>query len=123
MTAMEIGIGTNRRTGGHPAEHGNIEQLRSRRLPEQANAPRLMRVDLDKPGFGERQHMLARHAARGKTKSLADFSEAWGLTVFGDAFADKSQNGGTAGSQVCHGVHLYSCGIFLTSTASRPKPT
>ncbi len=42
--------------------------------------------------------MLARHAAGGETERLADLGEARGLTVFGDAFADEGQDGGTAGS-------------------------
>ncbi|MNX58055.1 hypothetical protein D3C86_888840 [compost metagenome] len=119
---MDFGIGTDRRTGRHPAEYRDVQQFGARRLPEQTNAPGLMRVDLDKPGFGERQHMLARHAAGGETERLADFSEARGLTVFGDALADEGQDGGTAGSKSRHGVHLYSFGVFLARTANQLNP-
>ncbi|MCY1247793.1 hypothetical protein D9M72_611560 [compost metagenome] len=77
-----------------------------------------MRVDLDKPGFGQRQHMLARHAAGGETERLADLGEARRLTVLGDAIADEGQDGGTAGSQSRHGVHLYSFGFFLARTVN-----
>ena len=60
--------------------------------------------------------MLARHTAGGETERLADFSEARRLTVLGDAIADEGQDGGTAGSQSCHRVHLYSFGFCLART-------
>jgi hypothetical protein len=62
--------------------------------------------------------MLARHTAGGETERLADFSEARRLTVLGDAISDKGQDGGTAGSQSRHGVHLYSFGFFLARAVS-----
>ncbi|MNQ39476.1 hypothetical protein D3C85_530860 [compost metagenome] len=117
---MDLRIDPDGRTGRHPTKHRDVQQLGTRRLPEQANAPGLIRVDLDKPGFGQRQHMLARHAAGGETERLADFSEARRLTVLGDAIADKGQDGGTAGSQSRHGVHLYSFGFFLARAVSHP---
>jgi hypothetical protein len=98
QAAVHLGIGTDRRPRRHPAEDRNVQQLGARRLPEQTNASGLMRIDFDKTGFGQRQHMLARHAAGGETKGLADFSEARGLTVLRDSITDKRQDGSTAGS-------------------------
>ncbi|MNR31982.1 hypothetical protein D3C85_1495290 [compost metagenome] len=95
---MHLGIGPYRRTGRDPTEDRDVQQLRARWLPEQTNAPGLIRIDLDKTSLGQRQHMLARHASGGKAERLADFSEARRLTLFGDALADKGQDGGTAGS-------------------------
>jgi hypothetical protein len=95
---VNLGIGTDRRTRRHSTEYRNVQQLGPRRLSEQTNAPGLMRIDLDKTGLGQRQHMLARHATGGETERLADFSEARGLALLGDSIADKGQDGGTAGS-------------------------
>ncbi|KWV89812.1 hypothetical protein PFLmoz3_00557 [Pseudomonas fluorescens] len=118
QAAVHLGIGANRPTGRHTTEHRYIQPLGTRRLIEQANATGLVGVDLDKPSFGQRHHMLAGDAARGEAERLGDLGEAGRLALLRDALANEGQDGDAAGSQVCHGVHLYSCGKFLTITVS-----
>jgi len=116
---VHLGIGADGQTCGNTTKHRHIQPFRACRLVEQANAPGLVGVDLDKTGVGQRQHMLARHAARGKTERLGDLGEARRLALLRDTVADEGQDGGAAGSESRHGVHLYSCGKFLTIAASR----
>ncbi|MCS3470033.1 hypothetical protein M2401_003783 [Pseudomonas sp. JUb42] len=94
---VDIDIRANRCTGCDPAQYRDLQQFGARAAGYQANAPGLIRRYLDKTGFGQRHHMLARHTARGKAEGLADFREAGGLAVLRNAIADEGQDRSTFG--------------------------
>ena len=81
----------------HLAQHRYFEDFWPAQRFSQADAPRLVRRDINVAGLAQGSDVLARDAARGKTEARGDISQAWRLAMVGNALTNEFENGAAFG--------------------------